>query len=267
MKKVITLLALCLISLAWSPHKALAQASCIGTATLNVTINTCVVGELVKASVRLQGCSNPSTGQMQVGTTFFNLIPLTQPYNRVPWNYAGTETITTKPANMIDWVLLQVYNAAGTSLIETKAALLLNNGNIVDIAYATNNTIEGVYFTNITANGNYRLVVRHRNHLAAMSSTDIVLPNNTSFSFSAPANVLGGVAQLATLSGGANALFAGDFNSDGVFSLQDFNGYFTAPPLNQYTDGDFNLSGSVTTADFNFYQPNSGVIGVSPIRY
>ncbi|QQS31339.1 MAG: hypothetical protein IPM47_10655 [Sphingobacteriales bacterium] len=263
----IATLFICFIFVLSSGSKLLGQASCVGTATLNVTINTCVTGELVQASAFLQGPYNNGTGNMVVPAGFFNLIPLNQPYNRPPWNYSGTESIASKPASMIDWVLLEVYDITGTNLIETKAALLLNNGSIVDPAYATNQTITGVYFNNIITNNSYRLVVRHRNHLAIMSNTAVSLPNTTPYQFTNPSNVLGGNGQLANVGGGNHAMLAGDFNSDGVFSLSDYNGYAATGATNQYLDGDFNLDGSITVGDFNLYRPNSSIIGMENIRY
>lgn len=266
MKKPVILLINCLFSILIS-SAAFAQASCVGTATLNVTINACVSGELVKATALLQGAYSTG-GQMQVGSGFFTKIPLTQPYNRPPWNYAGTESIATRPANMIDWVLLEIYNPADTSLLETKAALLLNTGAIVDASYVSNPTVGGVYFSNVVANNPYYLVVRHRNHLAVISRTTISLPNTTTYSFTNFNNVMGGTPQVANMGNNFYALLAADYSADGVISVVDFNGYAQLPlPINQYTDSDFNLDSNVTTTDFNLYRPNSSVIGMPAIRY
>ncbi len=36
-----------------------------------------------------------------------NLIPLSQPYNGSPWNYTGTEQVSSIPnGNVVDWVRL-----------------------------------------------------------------------------------------------------------------------------------------------------------------
>lgn len=61
---------------------------------------------------------------------------------------------------------------------------------------------------------------------------------------------------------------SGDFNSDGVVTVTDFNNYtIQASLINQYLDGDGNLDGNVTVTDFNFYTPHAGVIGVEVVRY
>lgn len=268
MKKLSTLLVfICLMAMV-SNSTALAQASCVGTATLNVTINTCVTGELVKATALLQGAYSTG-GQMQVSSGFFNQIPLTQPYQSAPWGYGGSESIASRPANMIDWVLLEVYNAADTSLLETKAALLLNNGSIVDVSYISNPTVGGVYFQSVVANSAYYLVVRHRNHMAIISRTTVTLPNAGAYNFTNFNNVMGGAPQVANMGSGYYALLAGDYSANGIISVVDYNGYaqLPLPQPNSYVDNDFNLDANVTTADFNLYRPNSSAIGMPAIRY
>lgn len=94
------------------------------------------------------------------------------------------------------------------------------------------------------------------------------MPNVTGYQFTNSTNVQGGSGQLANVSGIVYAMLAGDYNSDGVIALSDFNGYAaTSGTVNQYLDGDFNLDASITAADFNLYRPNSSIIGISAIRY
>ena len=267
LQRVITLAACCLLVLQVSP-KLQAQTACIGSYTLNVTVNNCSPGELVKVKMYLQGKYSAASGQMQVTSQFLNIIPLSQPYNGAPWNYTGTESIATRPAQLIDWVLVQVFNPGNQSLVETKAALLLNNGNVVDALWVTDNTISGVYFSNITANSPYYIAVRHRNHLAVFGQNTVVLPNTASYDFSNSANVLGGSGQLASFPGSVFALLAGDYDSNGIISVTDYNGYSAqSSQFNQYLDSDFNLDYANTVADFNLYQPNASKIGVPQIRY
>jgi len=262
------LLLLIMAVLAGFSSKLNAQSACVGSYTLNVTVNNCSPGELVKVKMYLQGKYNAASGQMQVTTQFLNLIPLAQPYNSAPWNYTGTESIASKPAQLVDWVLVQVFNPVNQNLVETKAALLLNNGNVVDPLWVTDNAIAGVYFSNITANSPYYIAVRHRNHLAVFGQNTVVLPNSITYDFSNSANVLGGTGQLASFTGNVYALLAGDYNSNGIISVDDFNGYSAQSSLfNLYLDSDFNLDYANTVADFNLFQPNASKIGVPQIRY
>jgi hypothetical protein len=65
-----------------------------------------------------------------------NDFPLSQPYNTAPWNYEGTESVISVPANIVDWVLIELRDAtaAATATASTRiarqAAFLMNDGSI-----------------------------------------------------------------------------------------------------------------------------------------
>lgn len=193
-----------------------------------------------------------------------NLLPTAQPYNRPPWNYYGTETVSAFPTNTTDWVLLELRPAATPGTItEQRAALILNNGNIVDTDGSA-----GVKFYNLGQGGNYFVVLRHRNHLAVASATAVSLPNATAYNFKTSANVSGGAAQMVALSGGNFGLIPADFDSNGVVTVADFN-YFIPQSggISVYSDADANMDGAVTVTDYNLFSQNAGKIGITLIRY
>lgn len=228
-----------------------------------VGVNGCGV-VMVRAKAILEAVYDPAT---QLMTTILNtddLLPLTQPFNRPPWNYTGTETVNAFAPDVVDWVLLEARDATDPNIIiEQKAALLRSDGSIVDI----DGSLPGVRFDNLLRNTGYYISIKSRNHLAVLSATGQTLPNAEAQDFTDPANVAG-INQLADLGGGVWGCYAGDFNSDGILTVSDFNLYTSqAALLNQYVDGDVNMDKSVTVADFNWYLPNSAVIGVSEIRY
>lgn len=214
----------------------------------------------VRIKALLQG-AYAGNGTMSTSLAPNYLIPTEQPYSVAPWNYNGGECINLPQANMTDWVLVELRQASnGATIVATKAALLLNNGSIIDKGK------DAVYF-DVPA-GNYYIVVRHRNHLAVMSTNPIALPNNALYNFSSSVVMAMGNNQQAILPGGYFGLIAGDFNANGVITVADFNLY--APQssmLNQYMSADCNLDRSVTVADFNLYTPNSSILGVAWIRY
>ncbi|MEZ4884785.1 MAG: hypothetical protein R3E32_08680 [Chitinophagales bacterium] len=219
----------------------------------------------VKARLKvfLEGAYS-SSNQMNNHLKAANLIPFDQPYNRAPWNYNGTECITEMPVNAVDWVLVELRDANNSeTIVERKAAILLSNGNIVDEGN------DGVLFQNATENNSYYTIVRHRNHLAIMSSVPIPFPNSNHYHFTAdPSYVMGGAAQLTQLENGSYAAIAGDFNADGVISVFDFNYYSEQKSmLNAYVDGDCNLDRAVGVQDYNLYQGHPSVIGVEEVRY
>ncbi len=223
---------------------------------------------MVKAKVFLQEAyTSPSL--MNTDLRAENLVPLLQPYARPPWNYNGTEQFENQdliPMDVVDWVLVEVRDANNVALVlETKAALLLSNGNIVS---ADSPNATGIPFFNITAEQTYKLVIRHRNHIDLLSANNVSLPNTITYNFSQASEVEGGAAQLHNLGDGNHSMIGGDFTGDGVVTLNDFNLFVnTTGMTNTYSPADCNLDGHVTVSDFNYYQGNASKIGISAIRY
>lgn len=218
----------------------------------------------VKASIKAYlGGAYIGNASMRTDLYDNGLVPDVQPYYISPWNYNGEECIDQLPNNMVDWVLLELRNASDANVVvEQKAAILLSNGDIVD----ANDT--GVSFFNIENNESYYIVVRHRNHVAVMSSVAVPLPNPNPYNFGADVSYAAGIGQLQASSDGTFTLHAGDMNSDGIISVDDFNIYTNqAATINTYTNGDCNLDRVVSVDDFNVYQPNASVIGIPEIRY
>ncbi len=218
---------------------------------------------IARIKVILEGAYDASSGMMRADLGA--LLPLEQPFNRPPWNYAGTELLSNIPNNMVDWILLEVRDANNNNqILAQKAAILLNDGDIVD----NTRNYKGVRFDNLDASLSYHFVVRTRNHLAVISETAIMAAPNVLYDFTNPAIIRGGNTQLSNLGGGNYGLIAGDYNSDGIISVADFNGYLIElATTNQYVDSDFNSDGVVTVNDYNTYVANASKIGVSIVRY
>lgn len=194
-----------------------------------------------------------------------NLLPKTQPYNRPPWNYNGNEGVAVLPPNTTDWVLAELRSSATpANIVAAKAGFLKTDGTLQDV-----DGNAGFTFPGVNTAQNYFVVLRHRNHLAVISSTTTPLNNSLApYNFTLSATQVQGTNQMNLMPGGFYALSAGDFNADGVITVLDFNFYQAqAAMLNQYLDADCNLDKAVTVADFNLYKPNASKIGVSLIRY
>ncbi|MCC6401798.1 MAG: hypothetical protein IT227_13620 [Flavobacteriales bacterium] len=126
-------------------------------------------------SMMLAGPYDPLTQTMSDALRQQGLIPLTEPYSALGWPQAsggGGETTTTAVLNaqytggrVVDWVRLELrkFNDP-TVLMATRQALLLQNGSVITAAGSPS-----VLFD--IAPGNYYVVVRHRNHLAAMTAS------------------------------------------------------------------------------------------------
>jgi len=224
-----------------------------------------VMSAPVELQVRaaLQGAYDTNANEMSTALSANGLVPTEQPFGVAPWNYNGQECIAASPNNMVDWVLVELRDAADdNSIVDRKAALLLANGTIIDSGR------DGVSFANATENTAYYVVIRHRNHLDVMSSVAVTIPNDQEpYDFTSAATQAAG-AQLADLGNGTFALLAGDIDANGVLTVADFNQYLNqAAAINQYVSSDCDMNASVTVADFNAYRPNASIIGMSAIRY
>jgi hypothetical protein len=109
----------------------------------------------------------------------------------------------------VDWLLLELRSTPTGATIDRSVGLLLSNGTIVD-GY-TDGPLE---FPN-APDGNYFLVVKHRNHLAIMSATPITLPNTSPYDFtSAMSKAYGVITPMADLGGGKFGLWGGNVIPD-----------------------------------------------------
>jgi len=219
----------------------------------------------------LRGAWNNPTAVMRTLLNSNTLLPLSQPYTAVPYSYAGSESVSSIPnANIVDWVLVELRkptggapeNALPATVIGRRAAFLLNNGTVVDMDGVTPLSIpiskQGI--------GNF-IVVRHRNHLAAMSvSRASNAVGNFTNNFSLLANVYqkptatsDAVILLAPSGAGSTfyGLWQGDVNGNGSITPQDVTPVSVAiagPSTGNtsvYNVRDVNLDRNVTVVDFS----------------
>jgi len=222
----------------------------------------------VQLKVWLEGAYVTSINSMTNTLQNNGFIPLNQPYSTEPWYYTGTESVasvTNLPNYTTDWVLIELRNENDpTILIAQKVGFLLQDGSVVGIEAAST----GIVFADVSP-GNYYIVVRHRNHLAAMSSAPVLVPNDGApYDFTSAATQAYGTNQLKQMPNGQYALYTGDINADGIISVADFNLYLDQTAnINVYQEADLNLNGQITVTDFNDYLPNASTIGISVIRY
>jgi len=221
---------------------------------------------IIQAKAYLEGAyTNDSMGNSLYQ---HNLLPLVQPYGGSPWFYDGTESVnnyTDIPNNAVDWVLVELrYTDNDKTLIETRAAWLLQNGAIVDVDGLTN----GLNFYKAVANQMYYIAIRHRNHIDVMSNAPVLLSNETSYDFTNYNNVMGGNRQLANMGNNNYALYNGDCNGDGRITYLDFN-YYTQEidQNNLYKNSDCNFDGLVSLVDLNAFWTIKSTVGVSCLRY
>ena len=182
---------------------------------------------------------------------------LSQPYNVAPWNYAGSESVGStffdNNPSIVDWVLVDLRTGTDSSTtIKRKAAFLKKDGSIVGL-----NGNDTISFSGISS-GNYYVVVRHRDHLAVMSSIGISTnPINYNFT-TGSGQYYGGSAGAKQLETSVWGMVAGDANKDGQITGSDFNVFNPKfmSATSGYENADWNMDGQVTGTDFNIFNPN-----------
>lgn len=185
-----------------------------------------------------------------------NLIPLNSDdaYSTSTYGYTASTVTIIPNADIVDWVLVELRTgtASGTK-VATRAGFLKSDGTIVDIDGTSPIKFAGL------GEGNYYVVIRHRNHLAIMTASAIPLNSNSAlYDFSTAQLQAYGTNPMVALSGGGFGLYAGDANTDGFVTSTDFNVFnpkFTSA-ASGYESSDWNLDRFVTSTDFNYFNPN-----------
>jgi hypothetical protein len=157
------------------------------------------------------------------------------------------------PAAAVDSITIEIRDsleaAKATKRVFTPA-WLLTDGTIRDFSDTTK---DYAGFSGATA-GNYYIVVRHRNHLAVMSSSPVSLDAGTSpatYDFSTGQARAYGTNPLR-LAGTRYTMPGGDGTGDGGVDAFDRNTVWRVQtPAGGYLSGDFNLDGKVDALDVN----------------
>lgn len=214
----------------------------------------------INAKLFLQGAYITSSNSMRTDLLTEGIIPLTQPYANSQYNYNGTESVSSIPAGVVDWVYLEVRTTSNevTTMNEKRAAFIKSDGNIVDL--------DGVSPVKVSViSGDYFIVVGHRNHLPVMSNQKQTLtPTSSQFDFTSGTNQYFG-NQAADLNAGlVFGAYSGDANESFIISAADYGVVTANLGSITYNQGDLNLSAIVSSADYNFVTINLGRVSQVP---
>ncbi|WP_203258289.1 hemagglutinin protein [Hyunsoonleella ulvae] len=152
-----------------------------GTVTASQGFHQAILKLSVKLSpiAYLQGASlSPNAGEenlMRDDLRIGGWLPVTSPYadaltcNASVFNTGGTFGSGSKNNNIVDWVYIELRDGTdNTSVVVGRSALLQRDGDIVDTDGISDLEIE-------TEEGDYFVVVKHRNHLSIISNIVIAL--------------------------------------------------------------------------------------------
>ena len=224
------------------------------------SINVTPPSIYVDITVFLEGPFN----ETNMDASLVSVLPLSQPFNTAPWNYSGTENVAIIPgSDIVDWVLIDVRDATSAdqatpaTSTERQAALLKNNGKVVDIE---GNPV--LSFSTSVSEGLF-VVVYQRNHIPVISGTSLIESGGVyNFNFSlAEGQAYGGADAHKEVVPGIWAMASGDGDADGFININDKNNVWTGEAATKgYFYGDFNLDVQVDNKDKNDnWQPNNGM--------
>jgi hypothetical protein len=179
---------------------------------------------------------------------------LTQPYSGAPWGYTGTETVDSTffdtYTNVVDWLLVELRDAADSNVVAQSAVFLLADGTVIDTA----GTATASFSVEPAA---YFVAIRHRNHadVRSLNPIDLSGGSGTWDIRLSSASVYGGTTAVKNLSG-SYVLYAGDPTADNVINATDINVISAQFFQNGYLTGDADLSGAVNASDINYLSAN-----------
>ena len=179
-------------------------------------------------------------------------LPLSQPFNVAPWNYAGTESVVSIPdSNIVDWVLLETRNSndpasANESTVSSRfAAFIKNDGTIVGL----DGTSTFPFNTNSNSTG--FVAVYHRNHLGILSGQALSATGGIyTYDFTTSADKAYNSGQK-DLGGGTFGMYAGNANGDTEIGISDKTTWQGQTGTAGYNSADLDMNGQVTNQDKN----------------
>lgn len=238
-------------SILTSSSSAIFVSSVVNSSSVANSSSQVASAPTISGKVYLSANFNDTTDTMGTALRAANYIPTSQPYNIAPFNYSGTEVANSIPATAVDWVLMEVVSSAGFS-VQKKAVLLNNDSVLMDPASLSTN----IPFNNITANGSYKVIIRHRNHIAIATNTNVAINigANTNIDFTTNSNVKSNnQASIGTNSLGQAiyGMYKGNVTGDASISAADRNLVRNAQVAQGYYSADADLSGGVSAADRN----------------
>ena len=159
------------------------------------------------------------SGEMTTTLNTNSLIPLNSndAYSTATYSYTASTVDSIPNSDIVDWVLVELRETASGTKVGTRAAFIKNDGTIVDTDGSSPVTFTGL------SDGDYYVVIRHRNHLAIMSASAIPLSSSSAlydFSTSQSQAYTTGTDPMVALRYSDFGMIAGDASEDGTVIMQ-----------------------------------------------
>ena len=202
----------------------------------------------------LQGAYNTAAHAMTTTLNSAGHIPLVSPY-------PDHRSVSYIPANVTDWVMVELRTGGGT-VAGQKSFFLNRNGYLVD----DDGENTQVIFEGVT-DGDYSIIIHHRNHLKVMSANTVALNNGgaTAFDFTTSLSQSyeydSAGRTCVELEPGVWGFWAGDINQDGAITTRDHVVWYDANYAGEsgYCLSDIDLNGSPAASDFDLWQTNARI--------
>lgn len=234
----------------------------------------CEVAPPIRLAVKvmLDGPYRAQTGLMVDSLRTRGLLPLQEPYTALGFSLAAGATTTspvlavTGPNAIVDWIVVELRDPVTYAMVEARAGLLQRDGDVV--------AVDGTSPLGFcSAAGNYRVAVRHRNHLGCMTGAAFALSATPlSIDLSQPATGTYGT-NARKANGGLMNLWSGNVLANGFVSytgtdndrdpiLNAIGGVSPTNTVVAYSLADVNMDGSVVyTGNGNDRDPILSNIG------
>lgn len=209
-------------------------------------IQTVIVNP-VKLNIKIFLQAPYSGGTMNTNLRDLGYVPVNQPYNSAPWNYTGTESVSSIPAGVVDWVLVEIRSGTGSSTtVGRRAGFIKNNGAVVDLDGSSELNFP------LVNSGSYYIVIKQRNHIAIMSKNPVVLtPTSPLYDYTNSLDKAYGTNAMVLLAPGVYGLFAGDGDTNGGINVLDYGTVANNLFLPGYRLGDINMDGTINVLDYS----------------
>ena len=207
----------------------------------------------LSAKVLLDGPYKVNEGLMVDSLRVRGLLPLSQPYSGLGYVHTAnlrSEVISSAvllvsgPNAIVDWIVVELRSPSTNVVVGSRTGLLQRDGDVVDM-----DGISPLEFDLPAAN--YKVSVRHRNHLAATLNATLALSSVPTTANFITGTLYGTAPRTAT-----GTLWPGDVNGDGTVRytgadndrdliLINLGSNPQAVQTGFYTGADVNMDGSV----------------------
>ena len=201
----------------------------------------------LQCKIFLEGPYNSGTGEMSVTLYENGHIPIVSPYNVNP------RKVSEIPSNITDWVLVQLRSTESGEALVSKSVLLRNDG------FLTEDNGSSVSIPLDIEEGNYYILINHRNHLPVMSRNpnNLLRESTLFYSFTSSSDQYYGTEAAIDLGDGIWGMFAGNaYNIVDIINAFDYSMVKSNFALQGYLNTDIDFNGFVNAFDYSITKGN-----------